>query len=532
MRSLLDGPRAAAPDRPLIHRESLIGDQRPRILWVPPGATSSAAAEVVELAASVGLVLDDWQEFTLDQGLGETDAGLWVALEVAELVSRQNGKDGTLEALELAALYLFGTKLALHSTHRFKTTLEHFRRLVARITNYDDLRRRVKRINYTHGEESVELLGGQRLEFMARSTSSGRGFSGELLILNEAQILTDASMEAVMPTLSARPFGTTQVWYMLTAPDPEKVGPCEVAARLRRRARKGGDPGLVYLEWSADPHDEQCDRDCREHDEISDPRTWAKANPALGIRIDPRTVEREMASMSLDGFLRERLGVGRWPAESGGWAVISEDQWTGLEDSGSEVAGVLAFGVGVLADASAAAIAVVGARQDGNLHLEIVEHRPQASWVPARLKELADQHRPCGVALDGNGASAVLLPALAVGGFTQVAPAAPQPNSGHALLRLYPREAAQAAGMLYEAATDAKTVRHLGQPELQVAVAGAVKRALSGSWGWGRPDTSVDISPLQAVTNALYGYANRSHLRHDAGEKDYFWDPFAGEQTD
>jgi predicted amidohydrolase YtcJ len=60
--------------------------------------------EAVELAASAGLVLDDWQQHVLVSALGERpDAlGTWAAFEVGLVVPRQCGKGGVLEARELA----------------------------------------------------------------------------------------------------------------------------------------------------------------------------------------------------------------------------------------------------------------------------------------------------------------------------------------------------------------------------------------------------------------------------------------------
>ena len=49
-----------------------------------------------------------------------------------------------------------------------------------------------------------------------------------------------------------------------------------------------------------------------------------------------------------------------------------------------------------------------------------------------------------------------------------------------------------------------RTLRHLGQPHLSAAVKAAVKRPLGDAWAWNRKG-SVDISPLVAVTLALWG---------------------------
>ena len=184
----------------------LEGDQRPRIASVPPSAWSEGD-RVADLAAAVGLHLDDWERWVLDQGLGRTEDRQWAAFEKALIVSRQNGKGAVLEALELAALFLddFDTDLILHSAHEFKTASEAFRRIQGRIDSHPLFKRRVKQVYLQRGAESIELKNGKRLRFVARSSGSGRGFSADLVILDEAYELGDAAMAALLPTLSARP---------------------------------------------------------------------------------------------------------------------------------------------------------------------------------------------------------------------------------------------------------------------------------------------------------------------------------------
>jgi hypothetical protein len=68
-------------------------------------------------------------------------------------------------------------------------------------------------------------------------------------------------------------------------------------------------------------------------------------------------------------------------------------------------------------------------------------------------------------------------------------------------------EMARACGALYDAVMDTKSLRHLGQPDLDAALAGARKRDLGDAWAWHRKDSTVDISPLVAVTLAAHGFA-------------------------
>lgn len=212
----------------------LLGSQVPRYQVVPP-ARSSAGGDAVELAASAGLILDPWQRTVLEGALGERDDGKWAASEVGLIVPRQNGKGGVLEARELAGLFLFEERLLIHSAHEFKTAAEAFRRLRDLVVNSDELLKQVAPhgIHTSHGEEGIELRTGQRIRFLARSTGSGRGFTGDLNVLDEAYNLTKATMSALVPTLSARP--NPQLWYASSAPLPRVES--DTLRRLCRRGR-------------------------------------------------------------------------------------------------------------------------------------------------------------------------------------------------------------------------------------------------------------------------------------------------------
>jgi hypothetical protein len=471
------------------------GHQRPRILSVPSSVNTESGREAVELAASAGLILDPWQRLVLEHGLAEREDGKWSAFEVGAIVSRQNGKGSILEARELAGLFLFGERLILHSAHEFKTAQEAFRRILFLIENTDDLRRLVARIRTSHGEEGIEMRTGQRLRFVARSTGSGRGFTGDCIILDEAYNLPDSSMEALMPVVSARP--NPQLWYTSSAADRD-LAPCEPLARLRRRGIKGNDPGLAFFEWSIDAHTEFCAADCSAHDDPADVQSWARANPGMGIRISAEHIAREHASMGDVGFARERLGVGNWPSPGLDWSVISQEAWDALADPLSQLADPVAFAVDVTPDRTHAAIGAAGRRPDGLLHIEVVEHKTGAAWIVPRLLELRERWHPCAVVADGGGPAGFLVPQLEAAGVELAKPTA--------------RDAGQACGAFYAGVTDARNLRHRADPSLAAALSGAQKRELGEAWAWARKGVSVDISPLVATTLALWGFATHAHL--------------------
>jgi phage terminase large subunit-like protein len=458
----------------------LRGDQRPRLCSVPPSVTSEGD-RVIALARAAKLELDDWEGWVLDQGLGRRADGVWSAFEVALIVSRQNGKGSILEALELAALFIddFGVELILHSAHEFKTASEAFRRILARIENNPQFKRRIKQVYLQRGAESIELRNGKRLRFIARSSGSGRGFSADLVILDEAYELGDAAMAALLPTLSARP--NPQIWYTSTAGVPTSTQ----LGRTRARGLTGTDSSLAFMEWSVDP---------AAYDP-ADPRCWAQANPGLGIRITPDYVERERAALGAEEFARERLGVGTYPTDlAAAWQVVSREAWAALADVRSVAEDPVAFGAEVTLVAphrQMAAICAVGLRSDGRLHLELVEHREDVDWVIPRLVELR-KHRPCAVVIDPSSHAGALIEGLEKAG-VEVA----KPFSA--------RDAAQAFGQFRDAVA-AQGLRHMGQEALDRSLGGATTRPLSDALAWDRKSAVVDLGPVVSASLALWGF--------------------------
>jgi len=464
-----------------------------------PRYTYSSGADAVDLAAMAGLRLDPWQQLVLEYALGERPDGKWAAFEVAVIVARQNGKGAILEALELAGLFLFGEQLILHSAHEYRTAMEAFRRVRDLIDGCRDLRRKVAKVINTNGEEGIELRSGARLKFTARSKAAGRGFSADRLIWDEAFALSEDQVDAQMPTLSARP--NPQIIYTSSPPLDAITG--AQLFRVRRRAL-AGDPTLAYLDWGA----EGCLDDLSGID-LDDRALWAATNPANATgRITEETIERERAAMSDVGFARERLSI--WPSDlSTGFRVIPADIWAAALDEQSRPEAPFAFAAAVSLDRRRAAIAACSRRRDGLFHVEVtseetpcgvqLDNRPDPGWVVPRLKQLAADNKTCAIVMDEFGPTGSLI--------------ASAEEAGLEITRIKTGDVGRAYGMFYDGICakdpEARNIRHIGQPELTAAVAGATKRAIGDASAWDRRNAAVDITPLVAATNALWGYATR-----------------------
>ncbi len=445
-------------------------------------AVSSAGQEAADLAALAGLDLDPWQRLILDHGLGEREDGKWQHFEVGVCVPRQNGKGGVIEARELAGLFLVGERLIIHSAHQFDTSLEAFRRLLMLIEDTPELDQRVKRVSRAHGDEGIELTSGQRIRFRTRTKGGGRGFTGDCLILDEAMILPESSHGALLPTLSARP--NPQVWYLGSAVDQAIHEHGVVFARVRERGHAGDDDAIAWFEWSTgeDHPDKVPDA------VLDDPAAWMRANPAGDIRVTESHIAMERQSLATRTFCVERLGVGDWPATDGdAQAVFNIDVWRTLEDRDSTPLDPVWLAFDVSPDREWGSIAAAGVREDGLLHIEVVDRQPGVGWMAQRISELITRHRPVGVVCDANGpAAAVISKLTGLGVEVEVTDA---------------REMTRSCGVLFDRVQE-RNVRHLGSGDLDSAVKGAGQRRVGDAWAWSRRSSSVDITPLVAVTLA------------------------------
>src|SRR5664279_2552362 len=480
----------------LLEVPTIQGHQRPRVCSLPPSTSTALGSDAVELAALAGLQLDPWEAFVLEQSLAEVRPNKWAAWEVGLLVPRQNGKGSILEARELAGLFLLGEQMIIHSAHQFDTSLEAFRRLVGLVMDTPDFRREVARIVRGHGEEGIELKSGQRIRFRTRTKGGGRGFTGDCVILDEAMDLPEATVAALMPTLAARSQqGNPQLWYTGSAVDQETQQNGHVLARVRRRGLTESDESLAFFEWSVDEDVYNADPEAV----AKDINSHMQSNPGQGIRISSEHINRERLSMAPKTFAVERLGVGDWPDPDGINNVFDPALWPSLVDSGSGVASKVCFAVDVQMDRSSAAICMAGIRPDGLFHGELVYATKGTDWVVPRLVELAAKWRPIAVVVDSVGPASGFIADL-------------QRESRFPLVIAKTGDVGRASGAFFDLVTE-RRIRHIDQPLLNRSIQAARKRPLADSFAWARKDTVSDISPLVALTLALWGLDNPAQRR-------------------
>jgi hypothetical protein len=500
-----------------------LGADRPRI-ELGPSSTGTLGGVAIALATKAGIPPEPWQADGLNLMMAIREDGLWAADEYTEWLGRQEGKTGgILMPRALSGFLVLGEPLLMWSAHLYATALEAFllgrtclRRLGEAIgPNLIDLGDGVVvKVNNTNGEEGFERLDtGARWRFLARSKASGRGFTGDTNIIDEAFAYTSVQQAALAPTMTARP--NPQTVYASTPPLDKWTG--DVMFELRRRALAGEVEGLAYRDWGlAMSLDELLELPEEKRKAILDDRSlWLRTCPAIGRgRVTMESIARLRRTLKDIDFAREVLGM--WPKppdEAGG--KIAPTVWGNLTDPTSQVASRPVFTIEVSQDGTTASILAGGRRADDLVHVELIDDRPGAGlgWVVDRVAELDATRDPLAWLVDPTGPAGALLPDLKAGPLDG-------PHKGRSIepTQITGREYVQACRGFVNAVTGA-TVRHLGQGVVDKVIPKAHMRNVGdGGEAWARRDSPVDIARVIGLTLVHHGVLLLTTANYDVME--------------
>lgn len=459
------------------------GSQEPRI-QIEPDRVVSDGADAALLMSEYGYQLDKWQKIVIDCWLGKDDNGKYNVTNAGLSLPRQNGKNVCLEAREFYGLVINGERI-LHTAHQVRTSKKSFRRLAAMFTDkrHPEITDIVKNIRYTNGEEAIELTSGGSIEYSARSRQAARGFDGiSVVVYDEAQELTDDQVEAIMATLSASATGTRQIIYTGTPPYPN----CPGEVFKRRRNVCISDPGKhdAWHEWSVAA-------DKIEEINTADTSLWYMTNPALGIRLDEEFTSEEQRTMSPDGFARERLG---W------WAPTLENQvdyaipsvtWDACKSSDPKPEGKTAYGVKFSPDGSAVCLCGAVIPDHGLSRISMIEYKSTANGTQWLADWLCERYAKAScVVVDGRNGVDVLIDKIS-----------DTWRMKGSIVRPSVKDVITSVGMLTDALNEKSVTWYDKQEALRESAVTAVKRPISGGWGFGG-DNSL---PIEACALALFG---------------------------
>ena len=387
------------------------GKTEPRV-WTKPlrdlNRQTTLGYAFIDFCTALGVSLVPWQEWLAIHALEiveEGDQWRFRFRYVLILISRQNGKTYFEVLLNIFFLYGLKSHLVLGTAQNLDTAVETFEDTVAQIESVPELKDILRKVNRGTGKRELLLESGDRYKVIA-ATRKARGLSSDLIMMDELREQTNwDAWGAISKTMMARPtailFGlsnagdvTSVVLRHLRMQAHSQLGdPDGIASSRSNLGGEDVDDSIGLFEWSASP-------DC----EIDDVEEWCQANPSLGYGFLTERALRTAMSTDPESIFRTEC-LCQWvesrlpePFPEGAWQGGTDEKSFIREDSD------LWFGIDMSTDRKWTTIAVCGMRDDGNYHIEVVEHRIGTEWEVDWFRQRVGKYGTMKLAFQGRGA--------------------------------------------------------------------------------------------------------------------------------
>lgn len=454
-----------------------------RHVILPEGIVTTAWPTVRDTNAIVGVRFDGWQDGFGKAALGKRKDGSYAASVggVALSSPRQIGKTFLMGRLLVGLCLATPGMAAMWSAHRVRTSANTFKSMVA-MTQSPQLSALMLEPRRANGQEAIQFKNGSIIAFGARESGFGRGLDDiSVVVFDEAQILTDKAIDAMLPTANVAK--NPMMFYLGTPPRPDD--PSEVFTRIRKDALSGEAADTMYVEFSAD-----------EDADLDDRNQWARANPGFPYRTPESAYLRMRKQMSQASFRREALGI--WDKEVSNPLAIPAKAWGAtFAGAGVDLSGTVCFGVRFSTDGST--VAIGAAVRDGRKGAIIdgVLQAPVSEGVGNVLAFLTDRDRlgrTAQIIVDGKSGAAYLIDQLRAAGVPARVIIAPAFS-----------DVIAASAMMLNGIVDG-SVSHVENTELDAQASSALFRKIGsqGGFGWAAPE-GASVALLEAATLALWG---------------------------
>lgn len=466
-------------------------DPAPKLLVLPPDAVSlDEAAAAIELWEHYKRrTLDPWQRLSVQMKMATRADGRWAARTTGEEVPRQAGKGDAEECVELWGLVQRAERI-LHTIHdAVLLATETQSRLLSLIEGHADLRRKKLRAWQGTGQQMIEMRNGGIIWYRTRTGGGGRGIDEvDRIVVDEAQHAEPAQIEATSPTQLAS-----------VNPQTNVMGTGGIDGRsgwwwsVRKRAVLP-DPGeFGYLGYTAELLSVVDGKVVSEQPDVSTVELFLEqiraVHPALRRRPDlVGFFEEEYRKLGPEGAAREYLLI--WDPEPDGDTTSAVPNWDALTDVDSRIESNRQWALAVAPDRRWSALGVAGRTADGRLHVETMAHEAGTDWIVRHVVDgWVSKRIP--IRIHKTGPEAAFIEPLR--------------ERGVEVVEVSSSEVAQATGQLLDSAAAAR-LAHPVQASLAKSVTGAVLRmSVDGAVLWSQKQSSIEISPLQAVTVAAGG---------------------------
>lgn len=448
----------------------------------PQGIETTGWNPIEKQCTAMGISFDEWQRGMGKLILAKTRDGKYAATVggVGMSLPRQVGKTYTVGAIIFALCIRNSDMTVIWTSHHMKTTNETFR-VMQGFAERERIKPYIHKVFTGSNDEELRFTNGSRILFGAREKGFGRGFSDvDLLICDEAQILTDRALDNLLAPLNTAPNGLAI--FMGTPPKPGDES--EAFERMRTEALNGEVSDMVWIECGA-PEDSDPD----------DRNAWAIANPSYPHRTPLTSLMRMRRKLTIESWFREGLGIWRNADQFG---RLDLSLWARLLDRQAAQPNRVALVIDVSPDRKWSSIGVAG---DHRGKIVILSKTGRGTeWATSEVLKLRKSHSIAEVALVVSGQARGLQADFRKAGID---------------FQVLHQPAISASCVAFQGSMKANTIVHVGQAELDVAVANARTRKLGESEIWDRTKESIDISPVVACAAAAYRW-NLEHSQKTA----------------
>lgn len=448
----------------------------------------------------MGVTFDDWQEGAGKLILAKRSDGNLAAMidGVGLSLPRQVGKTYLIGAMVFALCINMPGLLVIWSAHHARTHGETFLAMQG-FAGRAKVEPNVKQVFTGSGDEEIRFHNGSRILFGARERGFGRGIPGvDVLIFDEAQILSDRALSNMLATMNTSRYGLQL--YIGTPPKPEDMS--EAFTRMRTEALAGTLTDGAWIEFGAADGADGNDRS-----------QWKVANPSHPHRTPVQSLLRLKRKLTEADWLREGLGI--WDV-IGSASAIDAITWHANADPASMAIDRLALGIQVSPDRSVSTVALAGERADSLWHVEVDEQRNGTGWVVDHVVARCERNEIRAVVIDAQSQAASLVDELE--------------KRKVKVTLIGTKDVASAAGTFLEKAmgtpsgldadgnpveAEPATLRHIDQPLLNASNGAAGKKDVMGgkAWVWVAKHSALDVTPTQATSLALWGSMNSNVKR-------------------
>ena len=466
-----------------------LGCQEPTFELVGDYAYSDGR-HAVEMFTGYRATFYPCQEHEMELFLARDASGSYATLTIGISKPRQNGKSYGARYYAVWAAVVEAKKV-LFSAHHGKTVRKMFKAICDIVEKNADIKRELipgkNGIYRAAGSEGVYFANGGMIEFQTRTTSGARGETYDIIIVDEAQELTQGQLDAMKPTTLASDSGDPQMIYLGTPPGPDCPG--TVFRKMHDKAH-AGEGGAWWLEWAVEEPVDTSDFDaCLE--------AAYRTNPAMGYRIRERVMADAIRTATeVAGFNREYLN---WWSKQHVSCAIDDGDWRqcALDEAPQLDTGKApCFAVKFSLDGKVATIAAAMKTEGGQIYVDVPTGCNAGcargiGWVDDWLADVAPSAAE--IVIDGKAHAEDLYGRLRDKNVPKAALKKPSPS-----------EVADACSAFCTAIGE-QTVIHGDQAAVGYAIEHTRKRKIgsAGGFGFEAIDEDADATLLEAMALAF-----------------------------